>query len=57
MPSIHTEVRAIRDHLGLTQAQLAPLLGYGDPSRVSELERGDRRPSRAVVLLLRGLSS
>ena len=47
------EVRAARFALGLTQAQLAALLGYGDVARVSELERGERRPGPAVERLLR----
>lgn len=33
------EVRAIRRRLGLTQAELARLLGYARGLRVSELER------------------
>jgi len=42
-----------RQSLGLTQSQIAPLLGYGDKTRISELERGTREPGAAVVLLLR----
>ena len=38
-----SEFRTIRSELGLTQAQLAPMLGYSSPIRVSELESG-RRP-------------
>lgn len=47
------ELASARATLRLTQAQLAPLLGYGDKSRVSEIERGSERPSAAVTLLLR----
>ena len=47
------DIRAARDKLALTQAQFARVLGYGDVARVSELERGERRPGPAVVLLLR----
>lgn len=36
------EFRTIRSELGLTQAQLAPLLGYSNKVRVSELETGLR---------------
>ena len=46
------EIRAARFALGLTQAQLAALLGYGDVARVSELERGERQPGPAVPLLI-----
>lgn len=42
-----------RQSLGLTQAQLAPLLGYAATPRISELETGNRKPGAAVVLLLR----
>jgi DNA-binding transcriptional regulator YiaG len=47
------EILRARLMLGLTQAQLAPLLGYRDVTRVSELERGVRKPSAAVLRLLR----
>jgi transcriptional regulator with XRE-family HTH domain len=46
------EILRARLTLGLTQAQLAPLLGYSDVARVSELERGVRQPGAAVVRLL-----
>lgn len=48
-----TDFRAARKQLGLTQAELAPLLGYADKSRISEIERGAMQPGAAVVLLLR----
>lgn len=41
------------NRLGLTQAQLAPLLGYGAASRVSEIANGKRTPGASVVRLLR----
>lgn len=47
-----TTIKQARSDLGLTQAQLAPLLGYADKSRISELERGTERPGAAVVRLL-----
>jgi DNA-binding XRE family transcriptional regulator len=50
---ISEEIRKARLRLGLTQAQLAPLLGYSDVARVSELERGVRQPGAAVLRLLR----
>lgn len=46
-------IREARQTLGLTQQQAAPLLGYGAAIRVSELERGARVPSEAVLRLLR----
>ena len=42
-----------RRKLGLTQKQAARLLGYGAAPRISEIERGERQPSEAVVRLLR----
>jgi len=47
------EILAARKTLSLTQGQLAPLLGYALKDRVSELERGVRKPGAAVALLLR----
>ena len=47
------EFRAALDTLGLSQAQAAPLLGYGAATRVSEVCVGRRTPSASVVLLLR----
>jgi DNA-binding transcriptional regulator YiaG len=46
------EIREARRQLGLSQAELAPLLGYGDVARVSEIERGVRQPNAAVIRLL-----
>ena len=48
-----SELKQSRQSLGLTQAQLAPLLGYGDKTRISELEVGTREPGGSVVLLMR----
>ena len=47
------ELQQARQSLGLTQSQLAPLLGYSNKTRISELEVGTRKPGAAVVLLLR----
>jgi len=46
------EIKNIRKQAGLTQAQLAEYLGLGSQSRISEYERGKRRPSKSVVKLL-----
>jgi transcriptional regulator with XRE-family HTH domain len=46
------EIREARQTLGLTQAELASALGYGNVSRVAELERGARVPGGCVVRLL-----
>ena len=45
-------IKQARQSLGLTQSQLAPLLGYADKTRISELERGTRQPSESVMRLL-----
>jgi DNA-binding transcriptional regulator YiaG len=47
-----TDIKHARKSLGLTQAQIAPLLGYAATPRVSELERGERMPGACAVLLL-----
>lgn len=44
------EFRTIRLRLGYTQAELAVILGYSDPMRISEFER-NRNP-RPVPRLL-----
>jgi len=46
-----TEFHAIRKQLGLTQAQLAPLLGYGAAPRVSAIESGPKVPKQAALLM------
>ncbi len=47
------EIREALQTLGLNQAAAAPLLGYGDPSRVSDIVTGKSKPHGAVPLLLR----
>lgn len=47
------EFREARQSLGLDQSQAARVLGYGAPSRISDVERGVRGVSEAVVRLLR----
>jgi len=46
------EIRSARLALGLTQKQLATLLGYSHHTQVSVIERGVARPGAAVTLLL-----
>jgi DNA-binding transcriptional regulator YiaG len=47
------EIKATRLSFGLDQKDMATMLGYSTPARVSELERGVRVPSDAVLRLLR----
>lgn len=47
------EIRQARESLGLTPAQIAPLLGYSDKSRIYEIEGGKRNPSASALALLR----
>ena len=52
-----TEFRAIRQALGLNQAELADRLGMTQPM-VSRIERGERGPTNqqgAAIMLLREL--
>lgn len=53
------EFRAIRQKLGLTQAELAALLGYGTPLRISEFERATNpRPvPRLLALVMLAMDS
>ena len=46
------EIAQARESLGLTQEELATVMGYGSKARVSELERGRRQPSPAASRLL-----
>lgn len=47
------EITALRTHLGLDQAEMAAVSGYGAASRISELERGVRQPSGPAIRLFR----
>ena len=47
-----TEIRAAREVLRLTQAQIAPLLGYGSQSRIAEIEGGKKGVGASVIRLL-----
>lgn len=48
-----TEFREARRKLGLSQSQLAAVLGYSGGLRVSLVERGERNAGAAVVRLMR----
>ena len=47
-----TEFRNLRRKLGLTQDQLAAVMGYGSQSRISEVEGGETVPAKAKRLML-----
>lgn len=51
------EFKEGREKLGLTQGELAVVMGYGDKARVSEIERGVRSPSAAASRLLQAYLS
>ncbi|MGJ8477282.1 helix-turn-helix domain-containing protein [Sphingobium yanoikuyae] len=51
-----SEIRAIRDALGLTQAQLAAQLGVTQ-STVSRLETGEITPDRRTMLAAHALKA
>ena len=46
------QVKALRERLGLDRAAFAALLGYGAPTRVSELEKTDRGPINGTTARL-----
>jgi transcriptional regulator with XRE-family HTH domain len=46
------DFRAARLSLGLTQAQLAAVMGYSGQSRIAEIETGARNPSHAAQRLM-----
>lgn len=47
------EITALREQLGLLQAEFALISGYGAASRISEIERGVRQPSGPAIRLFR----
>ena len=47
-----TEIKTAREALGLTQAQIATLLGYGGQSRIAEIEGGKKGVGASVIRLL-----
>ena len=46
------EFRNLRRKLGLTQDQLAKIMGYGSQSRIGEVESGETVPAKAERLML-----
>lgn len=46
------DVATAREKLGLTQFQLAAVMGYGSAVRISEIERGKRSLGAAAERLL-----
>jgi transcriptional regulator with XRE-family HTH domain len=55
----NTEFRKIREGLGLTQAQLADVLGYGSHMRISDFERATnpREIPLHVAMLMQAFES
>lgn len=49
------EIRAIRETLGMSQAQFASEIGV-DQSRVSRWEKGENPPSRVAMKVIRKMS-
>lgn len=47
------EIKHARKVLGLTQAQMAVVMGYADKTRISHIEAGREKISRQAELLLR----
>lgn len=46
------KIKEIRTRLGLTQSELASLLGLSSQVRIAEYENGTRNPSMSVKLLM-----
>lgn len=46
------DVKELRKQLGLTQAELAELLKYGNQTRIAEFENGTRTPSAQTKIIL-----
>ncbi len=55
MPTFGEKLRKLRKRRGLSQADLALLLGYTDRSQIAFLELGQRNPTVEVVLKLSDL--
>jgi len=51
------EFKNAREKLGLTQKELAHLLGFGTEQGVKNIEGGHRRPGKLIIKLLRYLIS
>lgn len=56
-PMTAEEFKEIRIGLGLTQAQIAKVLGYGQPVRVAEFERGAKNISPLLDRLMRAYAA
>lgn len=52
-----SEIRALRERLGLTQGELAERLGLAHRQRVGEWEAGVKAPSGRSLILLRLLEA
>lgn len=52
-----SEIRRIREKLGLTQGELAEVFGLAGATVISNIETGFRNPSTTKILLLRLLDS
>lgn len=46
------KIKEIRTQLGLTQAELAKLLGYSSQTRIAEFENETRTPSKQTQIIL-----
>lgn len=51
------EMKRIRTKLGLTQIQLAELLGMTTRNAIANIETGTRNPGKLVAIMLRVLDS
>lgn len=47
------ELREARKTLGLDRSELAALVGYSNPNRITEIESGARNPGAAVERLIK----
>lgn len=50
---IPADIRSARKALGLTQSEMAQMLGYANQVRVFEIEAGMKTPGGAVIRLMR----
>ncbi len=46
------KIKLLRTKLGLTQSELAELLGLGNKSRIAEYENGKQKPSTSINIIL-----
>lgn len=45
------EFRAARESLAMTQAEIAPYLGFGSYTRVSRTENADTVPTQTAIIM------